>query len=190
MCHMGSSQCVNKQFSTSINNSKWYYGCNWSSYNNTVHLNRVPVEPSRRPLQSIRIQTCYTLSCSRTKLFHLFRFRRCSAFTPVTRGSVWTTYRWHLGFTTSTNVHVCKLYIIFLFFFLWRCDSTRAMASSFLRFLDHTQRRITVRRTPLDEWSARRRDLYLTTLTTHRHSCPLWDSNPRSQQASGRRPTP
>jgi len=26
-------------------------------------------------------------------------------------------------------------------------------------FLDHTQRRSTVGRTPLDEWSARRRDL-------------------------------
>ena len=34
------------------------------------------------------------------------------------------------------------------------------------RFLDHTQRRITVGRTPLDEWSARRRD-YLTTHNTH-----------------------
>ena len=41
------------------------------------------------------------------------------------------------------------------------------MASSFLRFLDHTQRRTTVGRTPLDEWSARRRDLYLTTHNTH-----------------------
>ena len=49
------------------------------------------------------------------------------------------------------------------FLFLWCCDPTRAMASSFLRFLDHTQRRITVGRAPLDEWSARRRDLYLTT---------------------------
>ena len=28
---------------------------------------------------------------------------------------------------------------------------------------DHTQRRATVGRTPLDEWSSRRRDLYLTT---------------------------
>ena len=50
---------------------------------------------------------------------------------------------------------------------LWRCGPTRAMASSFLRFLDHTQRRITVGRTPLDEWSPRRRDLYLTTHNTH-----------------------
>jgi len=30
-----------------------------------------------------------------------------------------------------------------------------------LMFLDHTQRRSTVGRTTLDEWSARRRDLYL-----------------------------
>jgi len=37
----------------------------------------------------------------------------------------------------------------------------------FLMFLDHTQRRSTVGRTPLDEWSARRRDLYLTTHDTH-----------------------
>jgi len=38
-----------------------------------------------------------------------------------------------------------------------------ARTSSFTRFLDHTQRRTTVGRTPLDEWLARRRDLYLTT---------------------------
>jgi len=37
----------------------------------------------------------------------------------------------------------------------------------FLMFLDHTQRRTTVGRTPLDEWLARRRDLYLTTHDTH-----------------------
>ena len=42
-----------------------------------------------------------------------------------------------------------------------------ARASSFTRFLDHTQRRTTVGRTPLDKWSTRRRDLYLTTHNTH-----------------------
>ena len=51
---------------------------------------------------------------------------------------------------------------------------------------------ITLGRTPLDEWSALGRDLYLTThtLTRDRHPCPRRDSNPQSQQASGRRPTP
>ena len=37
----------------------------------------------------------------------------------------------------------------------------------FTRFLDHTQRRTTVGRTPLNEWSVRRRDLYLTTHNNH-----------------------
>ena len=41
------------------------------------------------------------------------------------------------------------------------------MEHPFLMFLDHTQRRSTIGRTPLDEWSARRRDLYLTTHDTH-----------------------
>jgi hypothetical protein len=41
------------------------------------------------------------------------------------------------------------------------------MVSSFLSFLDHTQRRTTVGRTPLYEWSPRLRDLYLTTHNTH-----------------------
>jgi len=39
--------------------------------------------------------------------------------------------------------------------------------SSFTRFLDHTQRCTTISRTPLDQRSARCRDLYLTTHNTH-----------------------
>ena len=68
-----------------------------------------------------------------------------------------------------------------------------ARASSFKSFLDHTQLHTTVGRTPLGEWSARRRGLYLTrhiTLTTDKHPWRRWDSNPQSQQASGHRPTP
>jgi hypothetical protein len=74
----------------------------------------------------------------------------------------------------------------------WRCEPTRVMASSFLRFLDHTQRRTTVARTPLDEWSARRRDLYLTTHFTHNRQTPMppVGLEPLSQQASGRWPMP
>jgi len=41
------------------------------------------------------------------------------------------------------------------------------MASSFTRCLGHTKRRTTVGRTPLDELSARRKDLYLTTYNNH-----------------------
>ena len=43
----------------------------------------------------------------------------------------------------------------------------RVFAPSFSRFLDHTQRRATVCRIPLDEWSIRRRVFYLTTHSIH-----------------------
>jgi len=52
----------------------------------------------------------------------------------------------------------------------WRDSPQWAMSSSFTRFLDHTQRRTTVGRIPLDEWLVRRRDLYLTTHNTHRQT--------------------
>ena len=48
-----------------------------------------------------------------------------------------------------------------------------ARASSFTRFLDHTQRATTVGRTPLDEWSACLRDLYLTTLNTQNRQASM-----------------
>jgi len=74
-----------------------------------------------------------------------------------------------------------------LFFFsLWRCDPTRVMTSSFLRFLDHTQRRTTAGRTPLDEWSSRRRDLYLTTHNTHNRQTSMPTGGIRTHDLSRR----
>jgi len=58
------------------------------------------------------------------------------------------------------------------------------------RIFTITLRRTTLGKTPLDEWSARRTDLYLSTLTRNRHPCPQRDSNPESQQTCSRRPTP
>jgi hypothetical protein len=54
-----------------------------------------------------------------------------------------------------------------LFVCFWRSSPQWARASSLSRFLDQTQRRTTVGRTSLDEWSVRRRDLYLTTHNIH-----------------------
>ena len=51
--------------------------------------------------------------------------------------------------------------------FLARQPPQWARAPSFTRFLEHIQRRTTVDRTRLDEWSARRRDLYITTHNNH-----------------------
>jgi len=42
-----------------------------------------------------------------------------------------------------------------------------------MRFLGHTQRRTTVGRTPLDEWSACRRDLYMTTHNTEKRKTSI-----------------
>ena len=76
----------------------------------------------------------------------------------------------------------------FFLFLLWRCDPARVMASSFLKFLDHTQRRTTVSRTPLDEWSARRRDVYLTTSNTHNRQASMPPVGFEPTISSGERP--
>jgi len=74
-----------------------------------------------------------------------------------------------------------------LFVCFWRNSPQWARASSFTRFINHTQRRTAIGRTPLDEWSIRRRDVYPTTHNTHnRLQCPRWGSKPQSQLASGR----
>ena len=54
-----------------------------------------------------------------------------------------------------------------LFFFSCGAAGRRGPWSHSRGFLDHTQRSNTVGRTPLDEWSARRRDLCLTIHNTH-----------------------
>jgi hypothetical protein len=94
----------------------------------------------------------------------------------------------HVAFHFSRLFQNVKSYAVWAatLFFFWRRGPMGPMVSSFTRSLDHTQRRTTVSRTPLDEWSARRSDFWQhTTLITQRHSCPRRDSNPQSQQASG-----
>jgi hypothetical protein len=59
------------------------------------------------------------------------------------------------------------------FFFLWRCEPPGAMGSSLLKFLAHTQRPTTFGRTPADEWSPRRRNLYLTIHNTHKRQISM-----------------
>ena len=69
---------------------------------------------------------------------------------------------------TRYNIATCGISRIFVCSFLARQPPPQwARASSIIRFLDHTQRRTTVGRTPLDDWSARRRVLNLTTHNTH-----------------------
>ena len=74
--------------------------------------------------------------------------------------------------------------VYYAFFLLWHNSPMRARAASFLRFLDHTQWHTTVGRTPLDEGSTGRRDLYRTTLKTDIRSCLWLHSNLQSQPAA------
>ena len=55
-------------------------------------------------------------------------------------------------------------------------------------FLDHTKRRTTVGRIPLDERSARRRDLYLTTHDTHDRQISMPPVGFEPTISSGERP--
>jgi hypothetical protein len=57
-----------------------------------------------------------------------------------------------------------------LFFFLF---VQHPPVGQFTGFLDLTQRRITVGVTPLDKWSARRRDLYMPTHNTHKRQTSI-----------------
>ena len=64
----------------------------------------------------------------------------------------------------------------------------RALASSRTRLLDHIQRRATVGRTPLNEWSVRRTDLYLTTHNTHNRQTSMPPVGFEPTIAEGERP--
>jgi hypothetical protein len=72
------------------------------------------------------------------------------------------TFWCHIVDTGSPCLESVCLFVCF-----WRDSPQWARASSFTRFLDHTQWRTAVGRTPLDKWSARHRGLYLTTHNTH-----------------------
>jgi hypothetical protein len=85
----------------------------------------------------------------------------------------------------NNNEHQGQYYYYYYYYHLWHCSPTWVMASSSMRFLDHTQRRATVSRTPLDEWSARRRDFYLT---THNRQTSLPPVGFETTIAAGERP--
>jgi hypothetical protein len=72
----------------------------------------------------------------------------------------------------------------FLLLLVWHNCPTRARAASLLRFVCHTQWHNTIGRTPTDGWSARRRNLYLTTHTlTHERQISM-TRNPNKRSAA------
>jgi len=89
---------------------------------------------------------------------------------------------------TFDVVFSVKLHCLFVCLRLAR-QPPCARTSLFTRFLHHTQRRTTVSRTPLDERSARRRDLYLTTHNTHKRQTSMPPSGIRTRNLSRRAAT-
>jgi len=95
---------------------------------------------------------------------------------------LWTHTHTHTDTHTHTHTHDpardvipltshCRQYsnkIKSIYIFL-RCSSPQMARDSLSRLHDHTQlKHTTLGRTALEEWSARRRDLYLTSHNTHK----------------------
>ena len=127
-------------------------------------------ERNRTWLDCLEIASCTVISLIRDKFvttqnleFFSYCYRKKRLKMRFLTGIVWQR---SLQNSPLESSRVFVALVVNHSCFLWRCGPTLAIASSFVRFLDHTQWRTTVGRTPLDEWSARRRELYLTTHNT------------------------
>jgi hypothetical protein len=137
----------------------------------------------------------HTAVCMRNVLIH--PVHRTSHTAPLIRKTKYTQSAKHIlhdnlhKFVPNRQRFVCL--------FSWRYNPLwlyfhSPVASSCSRFLDHTQRPATVGRTPLDEWSIRRRDLYLTTHNTQQTNihapCGIRTHNLSRRAAEDLRPRP
>jgi hypothetical protein len=98
----------------------------------------------------------------------------------------------YMLFYVLNSVHFyVRVNRLFFLFFYHDAKTPSGPRPPHYRGFMFTLRHTTLGRTPVDESSARRTDLYLTIHNTHKRetSMPRRDSNPQSQQSSGRRPT-
>jgi hypothetical protein len=123
-------------------------------------------------------------------IYRLCRERTAKVSYYILTLHIFESYVLLLRFWAPINA-VFVYFVRSLSFFIWHNSPQWASSSPFTRFLDHTQPRTTLGRTPLDELLVRRRDLYLTTHNIHHRqaSMPRRNSKPQSQKASGGRPT-
>ena len=129
----------------------------------------IPHAPYTKPVYSCRLQYSVTVAVCSCDVYQA-SIRKEVTKIKILYGIVHpNTYELRYIVTQCVGpvLHPVHYWCTVTFFPLWRCDPSRVTASSFLRVLDHTQRRTTVGRTLLDEWSARHRDLYLTAHNTH-----------------------
>jgi len=74
-----------------------------------------------------------------------------STFTLEKKGCYHHMISTRLNNTENRSAVLENIEYLIFFFFVWHNSPQWARTSSFTRFLDHTQRRTTVGRTPLDE---------------------------------------
>jgi hypothetical protein len=75
------------------------------------------------------------------------------------------------SFCTHDKPYGSLVKLVFFFYGLTALRGPRPR--HFTTLHDHTDRHTALGRTPLDEWSARRRDLYLTTHNTHKRQTSM-----------------
>ena len=93
----------------------------------------------------------------------------------------------HTHTHTHTYIYI-YVYIKLLFFYCGAATQRGSWPPHSWSFLDHKQRRTTGGRTSLDEWSARRRDLYLTTHNTHNRQTSMPSVGFEPTISAGERP--
>ena len=82
-----------------------------------------------------------------------------------------------------------NLFYLFIYLFIFGAATQRGPWPPLSwGFLDHTQRRTTVGKTPLNEWLARHRDLYLTTHNTHNRQTSMPPVGFETTISAGERP--
>ena len=120
----------------------------------------------------------------------------CQRFTPRAILFVMAVFKTfcavRFGFCVK-ELHFHSFGLKFNYLFVFGATAPQwARASSFTRFLDqHNDAPQSVGLLwTSDQLVAEASTWQHTTFTRNRHPCPRWDSNPQSQQTSGRRPTP
>ena len=102
--------------------------------------------------------------------FSLGRDRGLNGLSHVTAKEIISIFKVHVILQFQNEDRV-RMFVQIFFFVVLRSKAGHGLL--ILRILDHTQRRTTLGRTPLDLWSARPRDLYLETCNIHNnHPCP------------------
>ena len=120
----------------------------------------------------------------------LCNYKRCWQWCPRASVQAWT----HLILFANTFCRfACEMFLMYAVIAVFNSLTLRRLMSymymeyPFLMFLDHTWRS-TVGGTPLDEWSARRRDLYLTTHDTHNRQISMPPMGFEPKISAGERP--